>query len=96
MRNEVKEPKKKSATKKKQAKNKIVQYEYLVSFVDNNNKFGSMLVDMYYLINSSEAVKMFDVDMRKALNGNYRCVVNCMFLRKKFVKKEELDEGKTN
>ena len=76
--------------KKKQEKQikKKAQYEYFVSFVDKNNKFGSMIVDMNFIINSNEAVKRFTFDMNKALNGNFRCIVNFIFLRRKYIKVE--------
>lgn len=73
---------------KKQAKKKVA-YEYWISFVDKNNKFGSLLCDMSYMINSKENAKKLSAEMLRVLDGNYRATISVMFLRKKFVKEEE-------
>lgn len=77
----------KKATKKPVKKK--VAYEYWISFVDRNNKFGSLLCDMDYMINNKENAKKLSLEMNRVLNGNYRATINIMFLRKKFVKEEE-------
>lgn len=90
---------KKTLTKKKVQKKEVkkvvkkAQYEYFVSFIDNNNKFGSMIVDMNFLINSNTAVKNFNMDMNRALNGNFRCIVNFIFLRRKYINVEVKNEN---
>lgn len=90
---------KKTLTKKKVQKKEVkkvvkkAQYEYFVSFIDNNNKFGSMIVDMNFLINSNAAVKNFNMDMNRALNGNFRCIVNFIFLRRKYINVEVKNEN---
>lgn len=75
---------------------KKAQYEYFVSYVDKNNKFGSMIVDMNFLLNSTEAIKDFNIDLNNSLRGNFKCIINFVFLRRKYITVEVKNEGKTN
>ena len=78
----------KKATTKKAGK-KEQRFEFWFAYIDNNNKVQNALADCRYLINSRETVLQAQEDIRRIVNGNFKCFLNFKMLRKKYITVED-------
>ena len=71
--------------------------QYLIVYVDKNNKINNIITDMNYNIDTRENMMQLISEINNATNGNYRALLNLIKicdLKPKGRKKK--DESKTN
>ena len=70
--------------------------QYLIVYVDKNNKINNIITDMNYNIDTRENMMQLISEINNATNGNYRALLNLIKICDLKPKRRKKNESKTN
>lgn len=70
--------------------------QYLIVYVDKNNKINNIITDMNYNIDTRENMMQLISEINNATNGNYRALLHLIKICDLKHKRRKKNESKTN